>query len=368
MKILFDHQIYNNQRFGGISRYFYELSTGLLRNKHEVKNAVAYSDNEYTNDIKLFDKKYLPSINFKGKTTIKTYLNKNHTIGILKKNEFDIFHPTYYDTYFLKKNVLKKPLVVTFHDLIHEKFHYKYPRELKNIDEVICNNKTLLSEASKIIAISHATKRDIIEYYGTDQGNIEVIHLASSLSNSNVMGTVFKEPYFLFIGNRAAYKNFTFFIQTSSDFLRKDRSLKVLCAGGGQFNHNEISLFKKLDIDKQVDYYPIENDETLAQLYSDALFFVFPSEYEGFGIPTLEAFNCGCPTILSNTSSLMEVGGDAALYFNSNESQSLYHAINSLLFSESLRGKYKIKAMSRASLFNWQKTVDETVKVYKSVL
>ena len=115
-------------------------------------------------------------------------------------------------------------------------------------------------------------------------------------------------------------------------------------------------------------YKKIISDEILANYYQHALFFCFPSLYEGFGIPVLEAFACGCPVLLSNGGALPEIGGDAVLYFNPYDEQSLYEAFEILLFNEALRSELRIKGYSRIKNFSWDKTYMETLSVYNSIL
>lgn len=369
MRILFDHQIYNNQKFGGISRYFYELSNGLKRIGHEVENTIKYSENVFTDDKSVYNSTEMPFYKYKGKGRIQTFLNTRYSVNRVKKNQFDVFHPTYYDTYFIKKHILTKPFVLTFYDLIHEKFGHEYPEYLTAVDSLINNNKLLLERASKVIAISESTKNDIIEYYKVDPGKIEVTYLASSLNYDN--GTddhLATLSYILFVGNRGGYKNFSGFIESVSELLRVDKNLQVICAGGGNFTPTELELFKQIGIEQQTLYKPITNDSVLAGLYANALMFVFPSKYEGFGIPTLEAFNCGCPTVLSNTSSMPEVAGDAALYINPQDSQSIYKAMKTFLDDSELRNKYKKLGIEQAKKFSWESTVNQTVKIYKSLV
>ncbi|MDR6193705.1 glycosyltransferase family 1 protein [Siphonobacter sp. SORGH_AS_0500] len=369
MKILFDHQIYSNQKFGGISRYFYELSRGIKSLGHEIENTIKYSENVFTDDKDIFKYSKKLFYNYKGKGSLQSFLNKKYSIQRIRENDFDVFHPTYYDTYFVEKKIFKKPFVLTFHDLIHEKFGHEYPDYLTGVDNLIKANKLLLNKASKVIAISESTKNDIIDYYKIDPAKIEVVYLASSLKDKSVPDKLLSNlPYILFVGNRGAYKNFSIFIESVSELLKLDKNIRVICAGGGSFDAKEIEYFKKLGIENQISYRPITSDEGLASLYSNALMFVFPSRYEGFGIPTLEAFNCGCAVVLSNISSLPEVGGDAALYIDPQDPHSIHKAVKLFLYDSELRNKYKNLALERSKKFNWATTVEKTVDIYQSLV
>ena len=143
MKILYDHQTFTIQNYGGISRYFTELlRQGKIANNNEIILSLLYSNNEnlfYNNEYNY--KNFLPNLNFKGKSRLQLLLNEKFTKHNIRKNNFNIFHPTYYDTYFL--NELKgRPFAITFLDMIHEKFSSRYSQLNK---EVIRNKKKIIN-------------------------------------------------------------------------------------------------------------------------------------------------------------------------------------------------------------------------------
>lgn len=364
MKILYDHQIFTDQQYGGISRYFYELIKRFDGVENSSDVATLFSNNAYYNDsvnpnLKTFN------YNFKGKGRITRLINQRFSNTIIKKDDFDVFHPTYYDPYFLK-NIKNKPFVVTFYDMIHEKFSHQF-NELKADTKIFENKKRLLEQSSKVIAISETTKQDIIEIFGVDSEKIDVVYLGNSLRyNSENQTRIVEEDYILFIGNRGTYKNFIFFVTAIADLL-VNNNLKLICAGGGEFTIQELRLLKSLNIVNQVVLKKIINDEILANYYSNALFFCFPSLYEGFGIPVLEAFACGCPALLSNGGSLPEIGGDSAIYFDATNLNSLISEANKLLSDELLRKKLVEKGNARLNQFSWDKTYLDHLKIYESI-
>jgi len=366
MKILYDHQIFTQQQYGGISRYFYELICRFDGKKSSCEVATLHSSNAYYNEThnsKL--NKYLPNDHFRGKERIKLYLNSKKSLKEVKKSNFDVFHPTYYDNYFLK-NINKKPFVVTFHDMIHEKLSDQFI-DLKSDNRILDNKKRLLEYSSKVIAISETTKQDIIKIFGVDSKKIEVIYHGNSLTNyiENHIRLV-EEDYILFVGNRSGYKNFDFFITAMADLLISN-NLKLICAGGDNFTPKELSLLQALKLQNKVFFKKIINDDTLTNYYANALFFCFPSLYEGFGIPVLEAFACGCPILLSNGGSLPEIGDDAALYFEPTNKDSLLSAAYKLLNDEMLRKKLVEKGYTRLHQFSWDCTYQDHLKVYESI-
>lgn len=366
MKILYDHQIFTSQKYGGISRYFYELMSEFNKMKNiETIVSLVVSNNHYISDKKFityFD--VLPNKQFRGKHRLFNFVNKPNTILKLKQQNFDIFHPTYYDPYFLKY-IGNKPFVLTVHDMIHEKFREMFSPKDKTTEQ----KRLLVEKATKIIAVSENTKKDLIELFGTDESKIEVVYLGNSMFPKPDIKINFDIPnrYLLFVGNRGSYKNFKRFIKSISDILKQDKGLFVLCAGGGKFNSSENQLFRELEISNKVLQYNLD-DNSLAYFYQNALAFIFPSLYEGFGIPVLESFACGCPVICSNVSSLPEVAGEAACYFDPYSEDSIKNAVIKVLEDSTFREDLIKMGTERLKKFSWKKTAEETKRIYESVL
>lgn len=367
MKIQYDHQIFTQQQYGGISRYFYELIKRFDGVENSCDVATFFSNNAYYNqkvDSKL--KPFFPNSNSRITGKIFRTVNQRTSSSVVKKGDFDVFHPTYYGDYFLE-NLKSKPFVITFYDMIHEKFSDQFS-ELQLDQKIYHQKKLMIEKASKIIAISETTKRDIIEIFGISGTNIDVVHLGNSLINNSIGAKkIVDKDYILFVGNRSLYKNFKLFVQSVSELLI-DNKLLLVCAGGGELTIDELAIIKGLGLEDYVVFEKIINDSVLSNLYANALFFVFPSLYEGFGIPVLESFACDCPALLSNGGSLIEVGGDAAEYFNPNDSNSIHTAVSNLINNQSLRQKLKENGAIRLNEFSWDNTFSNTLDVYKSVL
>lgn len=363
IKILYDFQTFTLQEYGGISRYYHEI---ISRLRGQARIGLILTNNAYLNGkgykgIRPFFK----NSSFKGKHRIMLSLNKWYSSSLIKSAKFDILHPTYYDTYFLDK-IGTKPFVITVYDLIHEKFGDKYP-ELGE-DVTFSAKMELLTKAKMIIAISESTKRDIIDIFGIDPNKIRVIYLGSSLEkrDKGENGNTHVGKSLLFVGKRAIYKNFDFFIRAIANYL-KESDLTVVCSGGGAFTAEEKVLFEQLGIATKVKYHAIQGDESLIRDYQQASAFIFPSEYEGFGIPVLEAFSCGCPCVLSNGGSLPEVGGDAAVYFDPNNAKELVEAVKKVIENPTLASQLVADGYKRLNNFSWDKTAEETLALYKSI-
>lgn len=367
MKILYDHQVFTNQVYGGISRYFYELMSRFSDNKGiTFELSLLYSNNHYIENASFSSHRtFLKRTHFRGKQKLLHILNKQKSIRMLKKHDFDIFHPTYYNSYFLKY-INNRPYVLTIHDMIHELFPEFFPAA----DKTPKWKKLLAEKAVKIIAISENTKRDIIKVYGINERKIEVVYHGNSLEPNQYVETTVELPekYLFYVGDRHLYKNFRTFVLAVAQLLNEDRYLNIVCAGGEKIALDEIRFFKDLDICNRVHRYPINNDAILAYLYKNAIAFVYPSLYEGFGIPILEAFSCGCPVVVSNSGSFPEVAGSAAIYFNPTDTISIKEAIRNVLYDENLRKELERKGFEQLKKFSWEKTAKLTKEIYNRIL
>jgi glycosyltransferase involved in cell wall biosynthesis len=362
MKLLYDHQTFTYQNYGGISRYFYEMYREFRHYPDvDFSCSLALSNNDYLkHDPIVPHRELLPNITIKGKQKFMIGVNVLKSIQAYRKSDFDIFHPTYYDTYYfiLKK---KRPLVITCHDLIQEKY-------LTHGQAMIRKKRKTLLEADHVLANSMNTKNDLMEHYKIPSDKITVTYLASSLKAvENKRHASAEQRYFLYVGNRPLYKNFNLFVSAIAPLLKSEKDLFLFCAGGGNFEKAEFGLFRTLGITDKVKLFHA-SDEKLEELYASATAFFYPSLYEGFGIPLLEAMNCGCPVASSNVSSLPEVAGPAAIYFDPSDRDSITAVAEKLLKDEQLRDDLRLKGFKRAKLFSWKRTALETYQAYKTLL
>ncbi len=373
MKVLLDPQIFNDQKFGGISRYFAEVLIELKNDpKVEVDFPIVYTNNFHLKEVYNIEGdgksgfyKMLSGISFlKKKYTKKLHrYNIKRTEKHLKNQNFDVFVPTYYGTYFLK-DIGKKSFVLTVYDMIHEVLPQYFTKDKFTVK----NKLELMEKATKIIAISESTKNDILKIYPhIDGSKIDVVYLSDSIDPLKSANVDLPKKYILFVGNRADYKNFDFFLKSVAPILKADPELYLVCAGGNGFTSKEVQHIESLKVGKQLIQQNF-GDSELATYYKNALLFVFPSEYEGFGIPVLESMSCGCPVVLARHSSFPEVAGDAGVYFELGNENYLREKVQSLISNPELRKEFSEKGLAQAKKFSWKKTARECLEVYKSAI
>lgn len=362
LKILYDPQMFDLQNYGGISRYFSNLITAFnKRTDMEVKLPLVYSGNYYVRNFsqllhKAIGGRLLKNVSRRSKANL--YFSKKTII----KGDFDVLHASYYNPYFLDD--LKKPLVITVHDMIHE----NYPTLHQDIDEIIHQKEVMINAADAIIAISEYTRQQILKYYPQHAHKIHVIYHGIPEHFNQASNIELPKKFMLYVGDRTAgYKNFRPMITAIAALLRADASLTMRCAGGGAFNTEEIDLFAALGIQAQI-LQVDASDSLMKQLYKEALLLIYPSIEEGFGLPMLEAFSNGCPIACSGRSSLPEVGGQAAVYFDPENIQSMYAIVQDLASNNSLRQNHINLGYEQLKKFTFENCINQTVECYKSVL
>lgn len=372
-KIVYDHQIFWWQRYGGISRYIYELATRVAEmDDFEVSiEALAYV-NEYLKQCKpgLVVGFPVPKSSRLQIQKMVGRFNDNLAKIRLKSNPPDIVHETYYHGEKLSHK--KTKVVVTVYDMIHEKFTQLLSRDMfQKLDPTAQLKQEAVRRADRIICISENTKKDLIELLEVDPNKISVVYLGTSLKlTENYQPEPRKyPPYILYVGDRISkYKNFQGLLQAYGNSSQLKNNFNLVLFGGGSLSREEITLIQNLGLPEGKVLQVAGDDADLANLYREASVFVYPSLYEGFGIPLLEAMSLNCPIACSNTSSLPEVAGNAAEFFDPYQPESIAAALEKVLFStEKAENLVKLGA-ERITNFSWEACAEQTRQVYLSLL
>ncbi len=361
MKIFYDHQVFSWQKIGGVSRYFVELINHLPADIGYVMPPMM-SENAYLDNLRpeVPPVKSWSVANFRVRKKLYEAINQRRSARMISDGGFDVLHPTYYSTYFLKRR--KTPYVITVHDFIHE----KYPQHFTDTAKVIREKKEAVANADRIIAISEHTRRDLVDIYGIPADRVDVIyHGASPLSSVHepVPGT--GDRFILFVGDRTKYKNFLNLAEAFVILSRNDPELRLVCAGK-PFSDAERRHLSSLGIgDKSMACFA--SDSQLAWLYANTACFVFPSAYEGFGLPILEAWSAGAPVALSRASCFPEIAGSAASWFEPDDPAMMACAIGDVVYSDDTRARLRYLASERLKMFTWEKTAARTTEIYRSL-
>jgi len=291
-----------------------------------------------------------------------------------RRHRIDLFHAPHY-TLPLR---LTCPAVVTIHDLIHLLFGEYLPHPLARRYARFMIGRAVRQSAG-IITVSLSSARDIRRFFPEGEGKIAVIP-------NGVGGAFAPRPledvgewlahsldlrgnYLLFVGNPKKHKNLDLLLQAFGRLRSGYPGLQLVVVGGSDPQHREIAgKLRALGVDGGVRLFGTVDPDTLAFLYTAATVFVFPSRYEGFGLPPLEAMACGAPVAASNCSSIPEVLGPAAAYFSPESVDSLMTILCRLLESPEERARLSRLGRSRAALFSWDEAARRTLAVYRRVV
>ncbi len=358
--------------FTGIGRYSYEISKFLLKEDFDIRFYYGFFSKKLINKESSYGK--IKDSFFKN-ALLKRALKKvlfSYTKYLYKKN-FDLYwQPNYIPSPFVKS----KKCIVSVHDFSFVHNPSWHPKE--RIEYFEKNFFKNIKRADRIITGSNFTKKEIENILGIKEDKIEVVHHGVNHDlyrpySKNILNTFKKEfnlpdKFFLFVGSVEPRKNLIFLLKVYLN-LPKDikREYKLIIAGFKGWENRQI---KKL-IEKEknnIFYLGYLKDIQLAFLYNLAFAFIYPSLYEGFGIPPLEAMACKTPVIVSNSSSLVEVCENSSLYVDPKDEKSLKEAILKMIEDEKLREGLRERGYNRAKRFTWDKSAKEHIKIFKKEL
>ena len=293
--------------------------------------------------------------------------------ALLQISPVDVFHGTNYCIPLFAPC----PSVVTIHDM--SLFAQSQTHEPANVTRGKRRMPIMARRASMIIAPSEWTKKEIVKYLRTRPEKIRVIYEAARDAMKPVLpgqseGVLEKyqvrRPYLLYVGTIEPRKNLLTLIRAYDELLRTTahRPQLVLCGGRGWLDSEVFNLARELRMEEQIRFTGYIEDADLPALYSSAKVFIYPSIYEGFGLPPLEAMACGAPVISSNASSLPEVVGEAGLMHDPGDYRALTHCIVKLFDDPAMQEYYRRAGMKQASRYSWERAARETQAVYDEVI
>jgi len=306
-----------------------------------------------------------------------------NSIGLpitLKRERIDIFHslaPFYSDLLPLWLNLALKN-VVTIHDITT----ILYPETFNKKDVLLWDFtiKAVLKKCDVFIADSYNTKQDCIKHLHIQEDNIQVIPLAvdkifkpiivsEELKREIAAKYGIEYPYILYVGTLEGRKNITTLINAYAKLRKAGINHKLVIAGRKGWKYADIfTAIERNNLQNDIIFTGFVEREELPLLYNLADVFAYPSLYEGFGIPPLEAMACGTPVVVSNSSSLPEVVGDAGILIDPYNVDELSSALLSIISDKTLQNELKIKGMNKAREFSWEKTAKETWSVYEQLM
>jgi len=363
MKITFDSQIFTLQEYGGISRYICSLATHLAELDGVDASIIApFYFNAYLENLPkhIVSGIKIPKIPKTGRVFHQSSLWL--TRRAISKLAPHIVH----ETYFTEKSVAPKGVhtVVTVYDMIHELF----PDAFSKQDKTSAQKCIATQRADHVICISESTRKDLLELFDLPEDKVSVVYLGFDNLIPEISETHKTKPYLLYVGQRGGYKNFDGFLRAYASSLWLRDNFDVLCFGGGSFSSAEKKLFADLILSENAITQINGSDSKLADCYRGAALFVYPSLYEGFGIPPLEAMSLGCPVVCSNNSSIPEVVGEAGEYFDPNDIDSMRTAMERVLNSLARRAELIDFGVTRRAQFSWQRCAKETLAIYRNLI
>ena len=363
VRITFSPDIFSLQEYGGISRYFTEVIPRVASmDGFEVSVHMGLSPNRYglqkmRNQVASLQYVHFPFnhgmryVALLNEFWFQSYIN-------MRSEQIDAVHMTYYPR---RMPTPRARLTTTVYDMIPERFPDLFSRYPLSTRKRAC-----VERCSRIIAISENTRKDLIEFFNVDPLSVDVTPLANSL-HAEPGGDPVGRPYVLFVGKRDGYKNFDRFVGVWAEMRNIRDGFLLVCFGGGRFTESEQRIISALGLSHSITWMG-GSDVLLASLYAHAQALIYPSLYEGFGLPPLEAMHYGCPVVCSNSSSLPEVVGDAAVTVDTADPGVLANGMAAAIGDSVLRTRLVLAGRAREASFTWDRTVAATVESYRRLL
>jgi glycosyltransferase involved in cell wall biosynthesis len=376
LNVFFDDSIFHVQPIGGISRYVMNLVAALAATERcrvtlfsgwsPVKIPVRL---RRMHNLRIF---HLPRPTGWRVNTMAARVSGVWRRAIFRlvrrTGEDQVYHPSFYtfDPFIAGS---ADAMVVTFHDMIAELFPEPSERSARHLEQKISASE----QADGILTVSRSTFNDLVRLQPWTSDKTTITHLATALIASHQSPSL-KWPervtgYFLMVGNRDDYKNGTMAISAFKEFSKRQNTetFGLVMCGGKPLGKDEMQMLTSSGLQGRV-ILTSPTDEELESLYTHATALLYPSRYEGFGLPVLEAMACGCPVITTKASSLPEVGGEACVYVDPDDFRQIADAMQHLASDPQFRSRTVLAGSEQSKIFSWARCAQETITAYSKAL
>jgi glycosyltransferase involved in cell wall biosynthesis len=365
----------------GVAAYTSSLVKAMIRTGEEKEFVLFGSSLRNRQPLKQFARSlegedFRVKFSFLPPKVLEFLWNGIHTFPVENfTGEVDVFHSSDW----LEPPARQAKKVTTIHDLAV----FKYPEafSVRGGHDIVKNQKRKLHfvkrETDLVIAVSETTKKDIIEILGIPDKRIRVIYEAADpvfkvVSPERVDQVKEKyqlsHDYFLCVGTREPRKNLDRVVMAFAEIASASSDFDLVIAGKYGWGEGDCLAHKAKDLKARVKILGYVEQSDLVGLYNGATAFIYPSLYEGFGLPILEAMSCGCPVITSSVGAMAEIAGGVALLVEPERIESIAGAMSKARRNVSTREDLKIKGLERAGQFSWEKAALETLNVYRELI
>ncbi len=346
-RVLFSHDIFAFQRYGGVSRYIVHLHASLAAAGVESRVFAGLHVNGYLESARRVTGRYCKSLPGPPIRRAVRVLNVAAEEQLVRTWKPDAYHLTYYSR---RRPRLRTPVVVTVYDMIHELFPDQFPSQ----DHTSIHKRWWVDAATLVFVPSERTKADLLQFWPECAPKVVVLRPGiMPLEPAAAPPSRQYGDFVLYVGDRRSpYKNFG---RMTSALARAEhgRRCQLVCFGGGELSQDERSHLEAIGLLDRT-YTVSGTDAHLTALYRQARALVYPSLYEGFGFPLIEAMSLGCPVVCSNAGPIPEVVGTAAMLFNPEDLDGIADAIDRVLGDAGAEATLRAAGPVRAEVFDWR--------------
>jgi glycosyltransferase involved in cell wall biosynthesis len=368
MRILYDHQAFSLQNAGGITRYFYELIQRFgSADGMEPEALLGYSDTIWP--LREAVKPHGTLVHWGSRVFaggMSTYALNELLLNAVSaaSGRFDIYHNTLYR---FMPGVRARRYVATHHDCVQERF----PELFADYRRIMRTKRRMLRQADLVFCVSESSRNDLEHFYGVERSRCQIVYngitpLPRSEAGAKQLAEQVKRPFLLYVGGRASYKNFGGLL---SAFAKAQLGINydLLVLGGGRFTTEELRLIREAGLEGKVVAWPLAGADLLAEAYAHARLLVYPSFYEGFGFPPLEAMSVGTPALVAASPATLEVCGDAALFFDPAQPEDFVVQLRVASSDETIRADMITRGYKLVQRYRWDLTAEQVMLGYKSL-